>query len=587
MKTKLRILIMLLLCMTICLCLGVEAFAETVASGSCGDNVAWSLDDEGTLTISGTGAMADYAKPSDAPWADEDIYALVVGEGVTGIGKNAFAGMFLDSVSLPESLTEIRASAFYGAAITQAHFAGNLKQWNDNVAVADGNAPLLDNIQMDQDVTFDGVGLHLANGVLLIDHDGWGDTPHPGFGTSYVVTDTFRTEYGPYTFSVEFAEGTTGIDRWAVSCMPKVTKVTIPDSVTIVGESSFNGCSSLTNVTIPGSVLTIGYAAFSNCSRLTNVVIMDGVTNIDRFAFYECSALTSVTIPNSVKSIGELAFGSCTSLTSVTIPASLTSIEPQVFNGCSNLTSVLIPESVTSIGQAAFFNCIGLRSVTLPINLTSIGSDAFRNCRGLTSITLPSSLTSFGDYAFSNCSGLTSIAIPSSVTSICYCAFSGCSGLTSVMIQDNVESIGIEAFKGCGALTSVTIPSSVMSIGREAFDWCGLTDVYYDGTAAMWSTISIGENNQCLTSANIHFLPIDAGVTGDCRWLLYNTGLLRIVGQGSMTDYTEGSTPWRSDHGVVGRRERQQSRQLYILRSYGTRNRHGHGDGRELRRGRV
>ena len=142
----------------------------------------------------------------------------------------------------------------------------------------------------------------------------------------------------------------------------------------------------MTSVTIPNSVTSIGERAFSYCAGLTSVTIGNSVTNIGDYAFYECSGLTSVTIGNSVTNIGDYAF-----------------------YGCSGLTSVTIPNSVTSIGRYAFEYCSGLTSVTIPNSVTSIGKWAFSNCKGLTSITIPNSVTNIGDFAFHGCPDLTSV----------------------------------------------------------------------------------------------------------------------------------------------------------------------------------
>ncbi len=431
------------------------------------ENINWFVDSEGVLIVSGTGTMEDYISASAVPWAGEDIYSVVVEEGVTNVGKYAFSGLFLDNVILPASLESIGVNAFLGTGITEAHFAGNLKQWNDNVGVADGNTPLLGKIQMEEDVTYDGDGIHLAKGNLLIDHN--------DSGTSYAVTDTFRTEYGPYTFSVEFEEGIIEISSNAASNLPAVTSVTIPGSVTSIGESAFSGCSSLTNVTIPNSVTDIGNSVFSNCISLINVMIPDSVTNIGSWAFSFCNSLVEVSIPDSVTSIGDGAFSRCSSMMSVAISDSVMNINDYLFDGCSSLASVIIPDCVCSIGALAFYDCNSLTSVTIPENVTSIGSSAFSDCSSLTRITIPDSVTDIGDSAFYDC-------------------------------------------------------------------W--FSEIYYGGTASLWKEINIGENNEILASCEFYYLAFDGGTTGDCRWLLNNNGLLKIIRQGSMADYTEEETPW-------------------------------------------
>ncbi|MBO5559545.1 leucine-rich repeat protein [Ruminococcus sp.] len=129
--------------------------------------------------------------------------------------------------------------------------------------------------------------------------------------------------------------------------------VSIPESVTSIGQSAFLGCEKLTSVTIPNSVKSIGRGAFWNCF-FTNVTIGNGVKKIEDYTFYCCPNLTSVTIPNSVTSIGNSAFETCKSLTSVTIPDSVKSVDQSAFKNCPKLKSVAIPSSVTNIGYEAF-----------------------------------------------------------------------------------------------------------------------------------------------------------------------------------------------------------------------------------------
>ena len=116
----------------------------------------------------------------------------------------------------------------------------------------------------------------------------------------------------------------------------------------------------------------------------------------------------------------------------------------------------------------------------------------------------PTSVTFIGNDAFAS-SGLTSVTIPGSVTSISDWTFYSCGQLASVTISSGVTSIGDMAFTECFNLNSVTIPAGVTSIGYAAFAECGLTDVTYGGSAAQWGQISIGEYNDPLLSAAIHY----------------------------------------------------------------------------------
>ena len=156
------------------------------------------------------------------------------------------------------------------------------------------------------------------------------------------------------TFYSEYSNEYTG----SVTIPEKVTYNGKTYSVTSIGGSAFDRCSSLTSVNIPNSVTSIGDWAFNGCSGLTSVEIPNSVTSIGSSAFYSCSGLTSVTIPNSVTSIGEGAFWNCSGLTSIEIPNSVTSIGDGVFSDCSGLTSIVVEKGNTKYDSRNNCNAI-------------------------------------------------------------------------------------------------------------------------------------------------------------------------------------------------------------------------------------
>ena len=293
---------------------------------------------------------------------------------------------------------------------------------------------------------------------------------------------------------------------------------------------------SIKHITIPDTITEIGDYEFFG-SSIQTIDIGSGVTSIGKEAF-RTSSLQSINIPDNVLSIGDSAFRACNSLSSVTIGKGITTWGDEIFRGCTNLSSAIINSSF--IRSSAFSDCSGLTSVTIGNNVTSIGDFAFSGRSGLTSVTIPNSVTSIGSYAFNGCTGLTSITIPASVTSIGEDAFKGCTGLTSIVVESgngvydsrnncnaiietasnkliagfditiipaSVTSIGDGAFSGCSSrLKSITIPASVTSIGSWAFYGCdSLTTVNYAGSEADWANITIGTNNEDLTSATINY----------------------------------------------------------------------------------
>ena len=204
------------------------------------------------------------------------------------------------------------------------------------------------------------------------------------------------------------------------------------------------------------------------------------VTSIGESSFEGCSSLRSVQIPNSVTSIGSNAFLACSSLTEINLPNSITTIGDWAFDGCGSLETIEIPNSVTSIGKGAFMGCNSLTSIAIPNSIVSIGNRIFEDCSSLTSVVIPTSVTSIGNSAFCGCSSLTNVNIPNSVVIIDIMAFYGCSSLTSVIIPNSVTSIDNGAFDNCSSMTKLVIGESVTQYGAEVFDECKALEAIYN-----------------------------------------------------------------------------------------------------------
>jgi len=296
--------------------------------------------------------------------------------------------------------------------------------------------------------------------------------------------------------------------------------ITIPNSVTVIGDSAFVFCSGLTSITIPNSVKAIKAEAFNSCTGLTSIVIPDSVTEIGRNAFRDCISLTNIIIPNSVTIVGEGAFAKCSELRSIAIPESVLTIGNGAFANCSRLVSINVDEmsesfcsldgvlfrkdksvlvahpagrigaynissSVTEILGLAFSGCGGLTKVTIPNSVTIIGDSAFSNCFGLTSLTIPNSVTEIGFYAFAGCSWLTRLTLSNSIKDIKTQTFAYCYRLASITIPNSVTTIGDLVFYDCTGLRTIIIPDSVVKIHKEAFLEC-YTDITIYGIAGTY-----------------------------------------------------------------------------------------------------
>jgi hypothetical protein len=172
----------------------------------------------------------------------------------------------------------------------------------------------------------------------------------------------------------------------------------IPDTVTNIGDSAFNGCTNLAGVVILTRVKNIGASAFASCSGLTNAVIGTNVTTIEDEAFYFCSSLRTVGIPAGVTNIGNAAFADCGSLTNIAVDAHnayYSSSNGFLFDKHYNTLiqvpggfagNYIVPNSVTNIGYTAFYGCSELANVTMSTNVTSVGLGSFAGCYNLKSL---------------------------------------------------------------------------------------------------------------------------------------------------------------------------------------------------------
>ena len=289
------------------------ATLEAVASGTCGEGLTWILDDTGTLTISGTGAMANYEYygSGQAPWYANrnSITAAVIEDGVTSIGKYAFYNCTkLESITIADSVTSIGRSAFERCAKLAS--------------------------------------VTLSEGLTTID--------------SRAFWDCTSLE------SITIPEGVTYIGGSAFSICSSLESITIPASVTSIGTGAFRGCTKLTDLQVaednPSFSVRDGVLFSKDGTMLYQAV---------------GSPSGAYTIPEGVTSIGDSAFSECSSLESITIPEGVTSIGGYAFEYCASLESITIPASVTSIGSGAFSDCDSLKTLEFRGNAPSLDSWTF------------------------------------------------------------------------------------------------------------------------------------------------------------------------------------------------------------------
>lgn len=243
-----------------------------------------------------------------------------------------------------------------------------------------------------------------------------------------------------------------------------------------IGSKSFGGCSGLTSISLPNSITYIGESAFFECGLL-EINIPESVTDIHKSAFERCTNLSQVKMPQHLTSISERLFEECSSLRNIEIPESVTSIGVYAFSQ-SGLESIVIPNSVNTIAYNAFANCQNLLTVKLPESITQISFDLFKQCTKLQKIEIPSSVEVIRSESFNGCVSLSEVKIPNTVWKIEHGAFCGCSTLEHIDIPESVTNIEWSAFGNSG-LRSIVIPSNINFIGDNAFYNDNLMDVTY------------------------------------------------------------------------------------------------------------
>lgn len=154
-----------------------------------------------------------------------------------------------------------------------------------------------------------------------------------------------------------------------------VSRVTVEEGVTSIGEAAFDEMSRLESVQLPTSVSSIGNAAFEYCSNLKSIQLSTNLKSIGDFAFERCSNLAEVQLPSNLESIGWGAFSECTSLKSVAIPSKVTTID-NTFYGCTSLENVELSPNMTTI-NGAFYGCYALKSISIPTSEKRIDAGSF------------------------------------------------------------------------------------------------------------------------------------------------------------------------------------------------------------------
>jgi hypothetical protein len=462
----------------------------------------------GSVTVPGTiGGLPVIGIGASAFYNCAGLTSVTIPNGVTNIGF----GAFIDATNLTEAFFQgnpptIYSSIFQGDRAAAVYYLAGTTGWGASY----GGAPAsLWDPQAQAAYT-------VANGQVTI-------TKYTGPGGSLTIPSTIA------------GLPVTALATEAFASATNLTDVTIPASVTSIGDWQFAWCSRLTAVTVdplnptyssldgvlldksqgvlieyppglpgtytlPQSVTNIWDWAFASSINLTNVTLGNSVTGIGHYAFEYCPALARLTIPQSVSVVGDGAFIDCSNLTAVFFAGDAPYAGSSLFQGDHANAYYLagtagwgpsfagIPafpwDPQTQAAYAVTNGAITLTrytgpggSLTIPatlagLPLTSIGEGAFLDCAGLSSVAIPTGVTNIADYAFQNCLNLAAVTLPEGLLSIGNFAFNGCSSLAGITLPDSLASIQHDAFASCASLTNVSIPAGVTAIGAGGFAQC-------------------------------------------------------------------------------------------------------------------
>ena len=390
----------------------LELLAEEdiLAQGTCGaeadgSNVTWVLTTDGTLILSGTGAVAAYDSRKDTPWGDYNyqILRVEVQKGITSV--SGFCSCYeLQEVSLPEGLISIGKLTFM-------------------------DCQKLQEIRLPKSLKTLGEGT---------------------FASCFALTE------------IEFPEGLETIGDGVLYHCLSLTSVVIPASVTEMGDRPFSGDWALKTVEIKGNVPRLSNRSFHECDALQEVLITGSVETIGEDAFMDLDSLERVQIASGLKTIGKRAFRLCDNLTTVSLPDGVTSIGEEAFKDCGSLTTINLPDSITTIGANAFNGTKLTGPLNIPSSLVSLGDNAFHGCGGITGTLLfPGALENISKNAFAGCTGVEEIILPRGVLTISDGAFNNCSGVQRLWLTNSIKTIGASALSGMKSLKKIYFSGSL------------------------------------------------------------------------------------------------------------------------------
>ncbi len=434
------------------------------------------------------------------------LTSIVVPDSVTILGKGVFGlCTSLDNPVLPANITSIPQQTFEGCSSLTCF------------SISDDYIGSSDCLVIPDNITTIGVkafsycssakNLTIGENVTQIGEmafAGCSDVVNLNIKTVSLVRCGSGIFEDCYLNKVTFAKGISEIpaNLFNRAHFASSKTVTIPNTVTAIGDYAFAGTSTKPNNVSKiafesgSSLRSIGNYAFNYCTAIESFEIPENVTSIGLSAFAKCIKLTSITIPENVVSIGRKAFSECEVLTTVRYNAiAVTTSNMEIFQEC-NIHTILIGDRVTIIPAYLFYGAkfstnqttqeVVPVEINIPASVKKIGNYSMANIVNLSAVYFEegSQLEEIGTFAFNSCSALSKCMLPDTVKQIGNGAFQECVSLTSFSMPASLEILGSSAFRGCNQIASYVIPVGVTAIADYTFaDNTALTKITFEGDA--------------------------------------------------------------------------------------------------------
>ena len=469
----------------------IQELGAGVYTGTCGEGAEYTLDENGTLTITGNGsidfgAFRGFGKEDDK----RVIKKVVISSGMIGIGNFAFENCSdLKSVEIPASVTSIGSAAFKD-----------------------------------------------CSGLESMNIDEANTTYENPEGSNAIVEKSSKTLVAGCK-NTKIPDDVKIIGAYAFCGCSDLKSIEIPDNVSEIQVAAFDDCSNLTAIHIPAGVDKIALGVFMGCSNLNSITIdsanrsyeSPGNANaiIDKGTMTLLEGSNNTVIPEGVKRIWQNAFAERIHLKSITIPASVTSIVGMPFSDCDSLEEIKVDadnaifdsrNNCNAIIESATNTLIaGCGKTVIPEGIETIGDSAFERVKTLTHVTIPKSVTEIRGYAFERCENLSTVNLQKGIQTIGYGAFTECVGLTNLIFcgtKADWQAVTIDE-DGREELESVLkyhelvkkekVPATCGKDGSEEYWTCSICDQVY-------LSADMTQNPQELTA------PIAILATGNHSW---------------------------------------------------------------------